>query len=185
MAARTVSGLDRSLRLHSVRPALHAGGTTAGDGALRDPEVYEHVVSFRQEIAGLPVVTPGAGEVRLHVDHSGAVRRILDTRLAIDDVRDHGARPMVRPAPGGEERRGRRLSSEREVLAELRRAAVVPGPASPIERLLPESLEIGYSVRGTELVPVARGTIEFGNEDYRMLRAVEVPLAPGGETREG
>jgi len=177
-AGEVVGGLSDALRLLGVVPAWHAGGTTTGDGTLVDAEVYEHVVTFRQEVAGLPVITPGAGEVRVHVDHDGEARRIIDTRLDVADVRDHGPEPIVRPTPSGNEVRGHQLSSHDEVLDALRSASSrqEPGAAAQISRLLPESVEIGYSVRGTDLVPVARGTVEFGNEEYRMLRAVEVPL---------
>jgi len=49
-------------------------------------------------------------------------------------------------------------------------------------RLVPESVKFGYALRGTDLIPVARGAVEFGRGRYRMLEAVESgphPVKPG------
>jgi hypothetical protein len=179
IAQRALAGLGDSLRLARVMPALHAGGTVAGDGTLVDPETYEHVVTFRQEVAGMQVLTPAAGEVRVHVDHDGEIRRVVDTRLDIADVRDRGPHPSMRPTPSGEEDEACRVGSRDDVLEALRRA--IPechdGHIKQFSRLLPDSVEIGYSRRDNDLIPVARATVEFGTEQYRMLRAIEVPLA--------
>ena len=41
---------------------------------------------------------------------------------------------------------------------------------------MPGIVEIGYSSHDNELIPVARAAVEFGTDEYRMLRAVEVAL---------
>jgi hypothetical protein len=174
-ASSVVAGLG-PLRLVHVAPAWHAGGTPTGDGTLIDAEIFEHVVTYRQEIAGLHVVTPGSGEVRLHIRHDGEVRRIVDTRLDVAEVRDHGPEPIVTPTPDGKELRAHRLSSRSEVLNAVERAASEPSRNESTEAEKSLHVEVGYSVRGTTLVPVARATVEFGNQQYRMLRAIEVSL---------
>lgn len=63
------------------------------------------------------------------------------------------------------------------VLAALRKAADhFPGGIDGSSRLVPESVEFGYALRGTDLIPVARGTVEIAKGPYKMLENVEVDL---------
>jgi hypothetical protein len=177
-----LGGARADMRLMRVLPSWHAGAS-AKDGKYEvRAEIFEHVAIYRQIVAGLPVLTPGVGEVRMHVDASGKVRRVIDTRLEVVDVRDSGPWPVLLPTPKGGQVRARQLTTIKEVMEALERAAH-SGPRvresarkGSFSRIVPGSLEFGFALRGTDLVPVARATVEFGNERYRMLKAVEVDL---------
>jgi hypothetical protein len=172
---------DAALHLVAVHPAMHAGGPADASSAP-EPEVFEHIVTFRQEVAGLPVLTPGVGEVRVHVAASGKVRRIVDTRLEIGDLRDSGPFAVELPAPHGGTVRAKQLTTMEQVLAALHEAAARPGEgkSGASRRLVPGSVAFGYALRGTDLVPVARAKVEFGKGSYTMFDAVEVDLVVGG-----
>ena len=176
-ALKAVGGSD-GLRLMAVLPALHAGRSTLRDGPVTEPTVFEHVVIYRQEIAGLPVLTPGVGEVRVHIDDSGKMRRLIDTRVVVLEIRDSGPSPVTLPTPDGGKVKARQLTTMKEVVAALRRASRHCGRegGDGHARLIAESVAFGYALRGNFLVPVARGKVEFGKGRYRMFEAVEVDL---------
>jgi hypothetical protein len=175
--ARTAVGDTQGLHLVAVLPALHAGGPANGGPGGQDPEIFEHIAVYRQSVAGLPVLTPGAGEVRIHVAASGQVRRILDTRLEIGELRDSGPFAIEAPAPANRTLRARPLSAMDEVLTGLRtEAARFSGGTAASSRLLPDSVEFGYALRGTDLVPIARATVEIAKGNYILREVVEADL---------
>jgi hypothetical protein len=161
----------------AVLPAYHTGGP-ANSAAVSEAELYEHIVIYRQQVHGLPVLTPGAGELRVHVNGSGDIRRVLDTRLDIVTVRESGSTPSTLPKPDGGETKVNRLETEAEITAALRKAARnLSNGGGQIERnLIPGHIEIGFALRGTDLVPVARATVRIGSGQYHMLEAIEVDL---------
>ncbi len=178
-AALKAVGGDSSLRLMAVLPALHAGRSAQGGGHVTEPEVFEHVVIYRQEIAGLPVLTPGVGEVRVHIDSAGKMRRLIDTRVVVLEVRDSGPSPVTLPTPAGGRVKARQLTTMEEVVEALRRASRHCDRGNgngEVAELIPQSIAFGYALRGNFLVPVARGKVEFGKDRYRMFEAVEVDL---------
>jgi len=173
-----ISGSTDQLRLDRVLPVWHAGASAGRQPQLVEPEIFEHVAIYRQHVANLPVVTPGTGEVRVHIDHAGRARRIVDTRLDVTNVSDRGPVPTKLPTPGGEEQPARQLRDSADIMRALQdssRALQAVG-SQQFARLLPDSVVIGYALRGTDLVPVARGAVEFGTSDYRMFEAVEVDI---------
>ena len=175
-AARAAIGGASGLGLVAVLPAQHAGGRDDG-GGIHAPETFEHIAIYRQLVAGLPILTPGAGEIRVHVAASGQVRRILDTRLEIGDLRDSGPFAVEAPSPEKGTFRARQLTTMEAVLAALHKAAArFSGGAKGSSRLVPESVEFGYALRGTDLIPVARATVEIAKGPYKMLEIVEVDL---------
>jgi Family of unknown function (DUF6345) len=182
VARNTLAQGGAGLHLMKVLPAWHAGRSREDSGYLSEPEVFEHVIIFRQEIESLPVLTPGVGEVRVHVDGSGKVRRLIDTRLHVLDVLDSGPSAVVLPKPEGGEVKARQLSTVEDVLKALHRESrsLVHRRGSQWEDdnayLVLESVMFGYALRGTFLVPVARAKIEFGAGRYRMFEDVEVDL---------
>ena len=177
-AAETALGGTAGLGLSAILPAQHAGGPADGDRPARDPETFEHIVVYRQQVAGLPILTPGVGEARVTVAASGRVRRIVDTRLEIGELRDSGPSAAAAPTPAGGAMPAPRLTTFGEVLAALRRAArALPGGSGGgSSRLIPDSLAFGYALRGTDLVPVARAKVEIAHGSYRMYEAVEIDL---------
>ncbi len=80
------------------------------------------------------------------------------------------------PTPSGSTTPAARLTTFAEVLAAIRQAARGFGGGDGTSRLVPESLAFGYALRGTDLVPVARATVEIAKGPYRMFEAVEVDL---------
>ena len=177
-AAEAALGGAAGLGLAAILPAQHAGGPADGGRGMAEPETFEHIVVYRQLVAGLPILTPGAGEARVTVAASGKVRRIIDTRLEIGELRDSGPSPATMPMPSGGATPTSRLTTFGEVLAALRHAArAFGGGDGGSSRLVPESLAFGYALRGTDLVPVARARVEIAKGPYRMFEAVEVDLA--------
>ncbi len=176
-AAEATLGDVSGLGLAAILPAQHAGGPADGGRGPAEPETFEHIVVYRQLVAGLPVLTPGAGEARVTVAASGKVRRIIDTRLEIGELRDSGPSPTTLPTPSGGVMRAARLTTFAEVLAALRQAAhAFSGGKGGSSRLIPESLAFGYALRGADLAPVARAKVEIAKGPYRMFEAVEVDL---------
>ena len=176
-AHAAIPGATDDLQLIRVLPVLHAGAS-ADDKEQVDAEIFEHIAVFRQTVAGLPVITPGVGEVRVHVDAEGKARRLVDTRLAIGPATEAGPAPQVIPTPIGHERAAHRhdLKVVLESLEQVSLAAHGRG-RSRVHRMVPGSVEIGYALRGDVLVPVARAAIAFGTETQQMYEAVEVELA--------
>jgi hypothetical protein len=166
------------LGLVAIMPAQHAGAPAKGGVGAGEPETFEHIVVYRQSIAGLPILTPGVGEARVTVAASGRVRRIVDTRLEITELRDSGPSAAAMPTPSGGTAPVPRLSTFGEVLATLRRAArAFPGGADGASsRIVADSLVFGYALRGTDLIPVARAKVEIAHGMYRMFETVEVDL---------
>jgi Family of unknown function (DUF6345) len=176
-AAEAALGGTSGLSLRAILPAQHAGGPAGGGPEIREPETFEHIVVYRQLTAGLPILTPGVGEARVTVAASGRVRRIVDTRLEIGELRDSGPSAVTAPTPSGGTTWAPRLATFGEVLAALRRAArAFPGGDGASSRLISDSLTFGYALRGTDLVPVARARVEIARGMYRMFEAVEVDL---------
>ena len=176
-AAEAALGGTAGLNLTAIMPAQHAGAPAGGGPGAGEPETFEHIVVYRQVVGGLPILSPGVGEVRVTVAASRRVRRIIDTRLEIGELRDSGPSPVTMPAPSGGTVPVHRLTTFDEVLTALRRAAqAIRGGNDASSRLVPDSLSFGYALRGTDLVPVARAKVEIAQGRYRMFEAVEVDL---------
>ena len=178
--AAATAALDGAagLGLVAIMPAQHAGAPAEGGPGVSEPETFEHIVVYRQSVAGLPILTPGVGEARVTVAASGRVRRIVDTRLEVAELRDSGPSAVATPTPSGGTMRVPQLTTFGEVLTALRRAsgAFPGGGDSASSRLVPDSLAFGYALRGTDLIPDARARVEIAHGMYRMFEAVEVDL---------
>ncbi len=174
-SAQRVIGADHNLALRTVLPALHAGAS-ADQKLSSEPEIYEHIAIFRQHLAGLPILTPGAGEVRVHVSAGGRVRRILDTRLQIVALNERGMFPLDEPAPS--KQKDHRTADDAGIIHALHAAAATfpGGDRSTLSRLLLETVEFGYALRGLDLVPIARAKVEISKGAYKMFEIVEVDL---------
>ena len=176
-AAESSIGGANGLRLVGVLPAQHAGGPAKSERGEFTPETFEHIAIYRQMVGELPVLTPGAGEIRVHVAASGRVRRIVDTRLEIGELRDSGPFPVKTPSRHKGDARSHGLTTMEQVLAELHKAAArFSGGGKGSSHLIPESVEFGLALRDTDLVPVARATVEIAKGPYKLLEIVEVDL---------
>jgi hypothetical protein len=168
---------DIDLVFDQVRHDYHASGTT---GEQTEPRVRSTTVHFRQVIDNLPVVTPGAGEVLVHVDNSGTVTGVSDSTHRVSDLRPAPAGPA---SPGDREPSGPAAgaSSAAELLdAPLqRRLRFIAGsgyvPTSVRE--VPGSTEVGFAIRGAEAVLVARREVELDmGQGLAKRYALEVPI---------
>ncbi len=50
------------------------------------------------------------------------------------------------------------------------------GGCGTSSQLIPDSIEFGYALRGTDLVPIARAKVENGKGAYKMFEFIEVDL---------
>ena len=74
--------------------AASAGGTTRGSGQLEPTRTTETIFQFRQLINGVPVISPGAGTVRVGVDNDGQITRL---HSGVREVEELTARARTRP----------------------------------------------------------------------------------------
>ena len=77
-----------------------AGGTSEGDGTLREPVVTETIVQFTQMIDGVPVLAPGRGQLSVGIDNDGRPTKIRNTVRPIAEVTERGRRTP--PVPEAE-----------------------------------------------------------------------------------
>ena len=147
---------DVDLIVDKVRDQYHAGASRDESVA---PLVRETHVVFTQMVDGLPVVTPGLGEVRVGVDGTGRVTAIADATLPVADV---STSPLAPPEPGTY--RGASASTVDELLDApvqrlLRRLSA--GGRVPTEvRTVDGSTAVGWDARGGAGSLVARRVVE-------------------------
>lgn len=175
---------DAELVFDKVQYAAEAGGSAQSDGELLDPVVTGTTVQFKQIINGLPVVTPGAGEVRVSVDNDGKVTRVASSVRAVDRLTRGVGGGGPTPTPDGSEQPAgvgadqdpveQRLgASWAQHLARWATKGQMPVGYS----LVPGSTEVGYALQLDQAVVVATREIEvdFGNGLLKRYR-VEAPL---------
>ncbi|RZS43682.1 hypothetical protein EV193_102663 [Herbihabitans rhizosphaerae] len=160
-----------------VRHAYNAG---ASREETVDPRRQETTVVLTQVIDGVPVVTPGVGEVRVSVDGTGTVTRIVDASRRVEDVLDRSA--SVPPDPSGSASSARSsASSVDEVLDQqqqrLLRRLSASGRVPTNVTVVPETTEVGYSLQNGDGTLVARRTVEVDcGEGLRKQYVLEQPL---------
>jgi predicted secreted protein len=76
------------------------GGTSEGDGELTEPRIIETVVQFTQKLNGVPVLSPGRGQLSVGVDNDGAITGVRDTTQPVMEL---GTRPRRVAAGPGEQ----------------------------------------------------------------------------------
>jgi hypothetical protein len=165
------------LILDNVRSDRHAG---ASADERVDESVREMSVSYIQVIDGVPAVTPDAGRVEVRVDNERTVTSIVDSTRPIQEVRD---RPAAPPPPdtrrsrtsstrttasltGDTDNGGRSVTAAVDGLLDsalqrrLRRATA--GGRFPRDvRVVPNTTEVGYAMRDSDAVLVARREVEL------------------------
>jgi len=169
--------LDRVLR------SAEAGGTDRQSGQLEGPFVTGTVVQFRQVINGLPVITPGAGTVRVSVDNDSKVTNVHSSVRALAELSERPLNTASIPQPEGmtmSPQHSDPSNYEQRLATEFGKqlASWVARGAMPLEfTTVPGSTEIGYDIRGNVAVLVARKAVEvdFGN-GYRKRYWVTTPL---------
>lgn len=179
-------GLDQDVPVVFDRVLLmsEAGGTAAGSGQIEAPRTTGTIVQFRQVVNGVPVITPGAGTVRIAVDNDGTVTDVHTSVRAIDNLSSRPRRSASEPTPEGGAipvRQPEPTNYEQLLATEFGRqmtTAIARGGGAPVEfNTVPGSTEIGYDIQGNDVVLIARKAVEvnYGN-GYRKRYWVTVPL---------
>ena len=147
-----------------VRHAYTAGAARE-DSEVIDPRIQETTVVLTQVVDGVPIVTPGMGEVRVSIDGSGTVTRIVDATRVVADLRDRATTvaPPEQDQPSGP--RGASASTVDDVLdgrvQRLLRRMAAGGRVPTGVRTIGDSTDVGFSMRGADGVMVARRTVEI------------------------
>jgi hypothetical protein len=156
-----------------------AGGTSEGDGEMTEPRVTETVVQFTQEIAGVPVLSPGRGQLSVSVDNDGAITGVRDTTQPIAEL---GTRPKHVVAAPNEPAAEPSLSGVRSALDSAwerqMRETLLRGRLPIAFAEVPGTAEIGYVMRGDEATLVARRDVEVDCGSGLLKRyRIEAPIA--------
>ncbi|TRU29293.1 DUF6345 domain-containing protein [Microcystis aeruginosa] len=180
-------GLDQEVPVVFDRIILssEAGGTANGSGQLDGPFTTGVIVQFRQLINGVPVITPGAGTVRIALDNDGTVTDVHSSVRSLEQLSSRPVRSASAPPPQGDiapvlapEPSNYEQLLAAEFSRQLASLSARGGAGMPLEfTTVPNSTEIGYDIDGDEAILIARKAIEvnFGN-GYRKRYWVTVPL---------
>jgi Family of unknown function (DUF6345) len=178
-------GLDQQAPLvfDRILVASEGGGTAGGSGQLEGPYTTGTTVQFRQVINGVPVITPGAGVVRISIDNDGRVTSVHSSVRAIEQLSERPMTTTPAPAPVGvatPSQPSDPLDYEPRLAAEFSKRLVswVVKGGMPLEfTTVPSSTEVGYDIRGSRAILIARKAVEvdFGH-GYRKRYWVTVPL---------
>jgi hypothetical protein len=191
-------GLDQDVDLifDRVRMSYAAGGSAENKGskiAIEGPYITETTIQFKQSINGLPVVTPGVGEVRVSVDNDGSLTNIQSSTRQVAQLSDHPKSTTSVPEEGGgrtpAKSRGNRFAEpkatdiegyERLLGEEWRKRLamwVMSGKMPLHYSTVPGTTEIGYDIRSNEARLVAQKIVEidFGN-GYSKLYKLVAPI---------
>lgn len=176
-------GLDQevSLIFDQIMLAAEGGGGNVEERTrIEGPYITETIVQFRQVINGLPVITPGAGEVKISIDNDASITSIHSSIRPIEWLSDRPINTTANPMEEGPIARSRvdvdvigpdtrDSMGYEQLLAEewQKRLAswVIRGKAPLQYAVIPGSTEIGYDIRGNEAALVVRRAVEadFGN----------------------
>lgn len=168
---------DVDLVVDSVRRTWEAGASA--DEQVAPAALETHVV-FAQVVDGMPITTPGTGEVRVTVDGTGTVVAITDATRRVEDL-DTSPRPPEPASRGTAARRARSASSADELLAvpreRLLRRLATTGPVPAWSRAVADSTDVGFVVRGDRAIPAVRQTLEVDcGEGLAKRFALEAPV---------
>ena len=180
---------DSQLVLDRVISAEAAGGTNQGSGEMAEHRTTETIVQYRQLIDGIPVISPGAGTLRVCVDNDGYVTRVDGSLREVRALSSSGRMmPPERPdatagVPHAEEGVPEPRSSEETALAMATgvtlRSIVGRGKgAGPVGfSVVPGSTEIGYDLAGdtAELIATRSIEVDFGS-GYKKLYRIDARL---------
>jgi len=180
-------GLDQQVPVvfDRVLLSLEGGGPANGSGELEGPYTTGTIVQFRQVINDVPVITPGAGTVRISIDNDGTVTDVHSSVRAIGQLSTRPIRSVSEPTPEGvvapvlsPESTNYEQMLASEFSKQLASLVGKGGGRMPTDfTTVPGSTEIGYDIQGDEAVLIARKAVEvnFGN-GYRKRYWVTVPL---------
>ena len=165
-------GLDagNSLIFDRAVHAASAGGSTVGSGRLESARTTETIFQFRQLINGVPVISPGAGTVRVAVDNDGKVTNLHSSVREVE-----GLSPKARTRPPHPPEKGVSLQARLPAgpaATDDVDALLAPAVGQRMRELMgrggtivgvatvPGTTEIGYDFSGDAAEVVARKGIE-------------------------
>lgn len=157
---------DGTLVLDRVVPVMEAGGTDTGDGHVDEPVTTATMIQFRQLVNGLPVLTPGAGAVRVTVDNSGTVTHVQASTRAVEQLSDRPRSTATAPVPPGARAAADDGPQDPEIalgraFSRRLRDLVARGGAPTGYAVVPGTTEVGYEIDGAEATVVARRAMEL------------------------
>ncbi len=175
-------GLDEKadLALDRVRLSYAAGGSMDGKGkrgVSEGPYVTETTVQYKQLINGLPVITPGFGEVRVAIDNDGAVTSIHSSTREVTRLSDRPKNTTSAPPEKINDGDSPSLASPKAtevtgyeglLTAQWQKSLaswIVKG-SIPLEfHPVPGTTEVGYEIRQNDAILAVRRLMEadFGS----------------------
>jgi hypothetical protein len=171
---------DASMVLDQVIELREGGGSDTGDGQMEGPFTTGTMVQYRQLVNGLPLITPSAGCVRVTIDNDGTITDIHSSTRGIEDLSDRPRSTTMEPPPPGSASHNGGISPDTalaQAFSRQLRDIVAHGPAPVGYSTVPGTTEVGYDVRGSEAVIIARQAVEIEFDGgYKKRYWVKAPL---------
>ena len=161
--------LEEPMILDRVAHVNEAGAADDDPETIRGPYQTGTLVQYRQTINGIPIISPSAGTIQVHVDNDGVATSVTSRTRSVDDLTEHDSSgPLREPAPptgGTTSLQGRGEDPDR-LLAKafsdrLRRLAVSSGDMPTGFGVVPGTTEVGYDVDGDTASLVAQREVEL------------------------
>lgn len=170
------------LTFDRIRLTSEAGRSIEGD-KTEGPYTIETTVQFKQVINGLPVLTPGAGEVRISIDNDGSVTSVHSSTRLVERLTDRPRNTTAAPeeeGPIGRPRAENKAECKMLLEEEWKKNMAfwkLRGEAPKKYTVVPDTTEIGYDIRNNEAILVARQVMEAEFENgYKKLYWVVKPI---------
>jgi hypothetical protein len=172
---------DVQLGFDKIRLEYENGGSTkAGKSTLGNPSTAETTIHYRQIINGLPVITPGEGELALTVDNDSVVTHVRSSVRQVESLSPFATNTTSTPAEGklpkpkskveqtdvtplGNEDQGVEALISKEWKKHML-FLLAKGDAPLQYDAVPHSTEIGYHISGNEasLAVIRAMDVNFG-----------------------
>ncbi|GAB2660931.1 DUF6345 domain-containing protein [Gordonia jinhuaensis] len=144
----------------------HAGGPV-DDADISDPRVADVTVHYRQVIGGVPVVMGSHGHVRVTLDPTGAVTRLVDRTRPVGEAVPKNAVAEEITDPEAE------LSATTQALL---RTLAASGVLHDRVETVPNTTEVGYRLTSGMAELVARREVDVVTGPVRKRHVVEAVL---------
>ena len=169
------------LALDSISLESGAGSSKDGKGA-EGPFVTQTIVHFKQLINGIPIITPGLGEIGVSIDNDGSATRVQSSIRPVELVRAHPRLTTeTPPEEGSTHPKEAKQKGYEQLLAKGIKdflATLIVRGSMPVQyTTVPGTTEIGYEVRDDETyLAIRRGIeVDFGN-GFHMRYWIVVPI---------
>lgn len=161
---------------------VHEAGASRDFEVTEDTRTVETVVQYRQFVNGIPILSDGAGLVRVWVDNNGVVNKIQTSTRAVVNLTDSPGPTTAEPdADGSRAAESDTLTYDAKLSAAFGthlRQALARGGHPQGYSVLPGTREVGYRVHDdvAELFASQAVELEFEN-GYRSRIWVRTPLS--------